>query len=125
MASRGGPVLLIDDHEDARAALALVLETAGFTVVDAPSAELALARIAEGLEPSLVLLDLGLPGMSARRFEETLRAEGRRAAIPLIVLSGDGWIREKAALLGASDWIEKPVEVERLLEVVARHCARG
>jgi len=118
-------VLLIDDHEDARAALALVLETAGFTVVDAPSAELALARIAEGLEPSLVLLDLGLPGMSARRFEETLRAEGRRAAIPLIVLSGDGWIREKAALLGASDWIEKPVEVERLLEVVARHCARG
>jgi len=125
VASRGGPVLLIDDHEDARAALALVLETAGFTVVDAPSAELALARIAEGLEPSLVLLDLGLPGMSARRFEETLRAEGRRAAIPLIVLSGDGWIREKAALLGASDWIEKPVEVERLLEVVARHCARG
>ncbi len=125
MASRGGPVLLIDDHEDARAALALVLETAGFTVVDAPSAELALARIAEGLEPGLVLLDLGLPGMSARRFEETLRAEGRRAAIPLVVLSGDGWIREKAALLGASDWIEKPVEVERLLEVVARHCARG
>jgi len=125
VASRGGPVLLIDDHEDARAALALVLETAGFTVVDAPSAELALARIAEGLEPGLVLLDLGLPGMSARRFEETLRAEGRRAAIPLVVLSGDGWIREKAALLGASDWIEKPVEVERLLEVVARHCARG
>lgn len=125
MATRGGPVLLIDDHEDARAALALVLEAAGFAVVGAPSAEAGLARLAEGLEPAIVLLDLGLPGMSAQRFNQALRAEARLAATPLVVLSGDGWIDEKASALGASDWLAKPVEIERLLEVVARHCACG
>jgi len=62
--------------------------------------------------------------MSARSFNEAMRAEDRLASTPLVVLSGDSWVREKAKLLGASDWLEKPVEIERLLAVVARHCGK-
>jgi len=118
-------VLLIDDHEDARTALELVLEAAGFSVVGAADAEIGLAQLRQGLQPGLVLLDLGLPGMSASSFNQAMRAEARLASTPVVVLSGDGWVREKAELLGATDWLEKPVEIERLLEVVARHCGKG
>ena len=118
-------MLLIDDHEDARTALELVLEAAGFSVVGAADAEIGLAQLRRGLQPGLVLLDLGLPGMSASSFNQAMRAEARLASTPVVVLSGDGWVREKAELLGATDWLEKPVEIERLLEVVARHCGKG
>jgi CheY-like chemotaxis protein len=113
----------VDDHADARVALELVLGTEGYDVVGAPSADDALARLQQGLHPDVVLLDLGLPGMSARTFRDAMRADPRLATVPVVVLSGDGWVREKAEMLGAIDWLQKPVEIERLLEVVAQHCA--
>lgn len=124
MATGGTLVLLIDDHDDARTALELVLEAEGYSVVGAADAETALARLREGLEPCLVLLDLGLPGMTARTFFEAMRAEPRLVDTPVVLLSGDGWVREKAERMGASGWLQKPVEIERLLDVVARHCAK-
>ena len=72
-------MLLIDDHEDARTALELVLESEGHAVVTAADADIALAHIRGGLAPGIVLLDLGLPGMSARSFCEAMRADARLA----------------------------------------------
>jgi CheY-like chemotaxis protein len=116
-------VLLVDDHADARGALELVLSSEGYQVVGTGTADDALAHLSAGLTPGLVLLDLGLPGMTARAFRDAMRADPRLADVPVVVLSGDGWVREKAEMLGASDWLQKPVEIERLLEVVAQHCA--
>ena len=118
-----GSVLLVDDHADARLALELVLQSEGYDVVGAPSADEALAHLRGGLRPSVVLLDLGLPGMTPRTFRDAMEADAALASVPVVVLSGDAWVREKAEMLGAASWLQKPVEIERLLEVVARHCA--
>lgn len=121
--SRSPSVLLVDDHADARLALELVLQSEGWTVTGAETADQALGQLRDGLVPDVVLLDLGLPGMPVRSFRDAMRADARLAAIPVVILSGDGWVREKAEMLGASEWLQKPVEIERLLEVVARYAS--
>ena len=121
--SRSPSVLLVDDHADARLALELVLQSEGWNVTGAETADQALGQLRDGLVPDVVLLDLGLPGMPVRTFRDAMRADVRLATIPVVVLSGDGWVREKAELLGASEWLQKPVEIERLLEVVARYAS--
>jgi two-component system response regulator MprA len=121
--SRAPSVLLVDDHADARLGLELVLEAEGYAVTGAETADQALGQLQGGLAPDVVLLDLGLPGMPVRSFRDAMRADARLATIPVVVLSGDGWVREKAELLGASEWLQKPVEIERLLEVVARYAS--
>ena len=121
--SRSPSVLLVDDHADARLALELVLQSEGWNVTGAETADQALGQLRDGLVPDVVLLDLGLPGMPVRIFRDAMRADDRLATIPVVVLSGDGWVREKAELLGASEWLQKPVEIERLLEVVARYAS--
>jgi len=69
-----------------------------------------------------VLLDLRTPGMSAQRFRALLVSTPSLRDMPVVVVSGDPNIRRIAGAIGASDALEKPVDIERLLETVDRHC---
>lgn len=70
-------VLVVDDDDDVRETLEIVLETAGFTVSTAPDGMQALERLRTSNAPHVVLLDLRMPVMSGWEVIEVLRAEGR------------------------------------------------
>ena len=106
-------VLVVDDEPAILAAVAPLLDAAGYGVSTAATGYAALDAV-ERSAPDLVVVDLGLPDLDGREVCRRLR-EGR--AIPIIVLSARHEEREKVAALdaGADDYVTKPFSADEFL----------
>lgn len=115
---------MTDAHDDAptRALLAIRLRRAGFDVVEAGSGEAALGVI-EGEAISLVVLDVGLAGMSGTDVVRALRERPQTATLPVILLTGKGYEYSIVTGLGAGadDYLAKPVQLDELVARVRAH----
>jgi len=107
-------VLVIDDDATLRDTIGLMLETEGFSPAFADNGEVGLAQ-ALALKPSLVLVDLRMPGLGGMEVCKQIRAAGMKT--PLIVLSAVGDEMDKVLLLeiGADDYVVKPFGSRELL----------
>jgi len=114
-------ILVVEDHDSARTALTKLLSSTGYDVVEAPNGSEALAQLATGPRPDLILLDLMMPVMDGWQFAHALRArdEGDED-IPLVLLSAARDLRIHAKALSAADIIEKPFDLSDLLPKIAR-----
>ena len=115
-------VLLVEDNVDARNAFEALLQQQGFGVVTAGDGEEALAVLRSGLKPRLILLDLMMPRKDGWQFRREQVADPELARFPVVVLSGAGQLGRRTQHLGIAEYLEKPVDVERLIAVVARYC---
>jgi PAS domain S-box-containing protein len=116
--SAGGRVLVVDDEPDIAQLFARYLDRAGYRVQLAASATEAL-RLARAEQPDLIILDLLLPQTDGFTALEWLKLDPSTAAIPVLLLSileDDG----RGRLLGAVDYLTKPVQEPTLLAHVAR-----
>jgi two-component system nitrogen regulation response regulator NtrX len=106
-------ILIVDDEQSIRSTLAKILEDEGHRTAVCESGEEALAQAARD-EFDLIILDLWLPGVDGMTVLEKFRAAG---APPVIVISGHGNIETavRATRLGAFDFLEKPLSLERVL----------
>src|SRR5439155_8483889 len=106
-------ILIVDDEQSIRSTLAKILEDEGHRAALADSGEEALAQFARD-EFDLIVLDLWLPGVDGMTVLERLRSAG---APPVIVISGHGNIDTavRATRLGAYDFLEKPLSLERVI----------
>jgi two-component system KDP operon response regulator KdpE len=107
-------VLVVDDEPAIRRFLRTSLRAEGYDLVEAETGEAALAEI-KRRSPDLVMLDLGLPGLSGLEVIRRLREAG--SAVPIIVLTSrvDEAGKVEALDLGADDYVTKPFGVEELL----------
>jgi len=114
-------ILVVDDEEDIRELVAGVLEDEGYETRTAASADAALEALA-ARRPSLVLLDVWLQGSRLDGLEVLEEIKKRDPSIPVLMISGHGNIDTAVAAIrkGATDFIEKPFEADRLLHLVAR-----
>ena len=115
-------VLIVDDERDIREMLARVLELEGYDVRCAADGREALGQLRQGERPGVILLDLMMPIMNGWAFRAEQVRDPLLAAIPVVVLSGHDAVREAAALLGVSAFLQKPIDIDTLLTVVSRHC---
>jgi two-component system, OmpR family, KDP operon response regulator KdpE len=106
-------VLLVDDDLALLRTLSMNLEARGYHVSTAPDGESALAVLRRS-QPDLVILDLGLPGVSG---SDALRELRTWSAVPVIVLSARHGSDDKveALDLGADDYVTKPFGIDELL----------
>lgn len=116
------PVLIVEDDEDIRTMLALTLSTFGFPVAAASSGEQALGMVRSAPRPGMVLVDLMMPSMSGEDLIRRLRAEPAAAGVPIVLFSGHSTLAQLAKSLAVDDYIAKPVDVDRLLQVVSAYC---
>jgi DNA-binding response OmpR family regulator len=109
-------ILVVDDNADLRKALSLRLQANGYDVLTAADALSATTTIVKQ-EPSLVILDLGLPCGDGFVVMERLQKHDRLAQIPVIVLTGRGKANnmDRALRAGAAAFFQKPVEDGQLL----------
>jgi CheY-like chemotaxis protein len=114
-------LLLIDDDIASREMLSLVLASEGYRVATAANGAEGLNRLHDSDRPCLILLDLNMPVMDGPTFCERRRGEQQLTGIPVVVMSSAGDVAEKAAALGASHYLQKPVDTGELLDTV-RHC---
>jgi two-component system nitrogen regulation response regulator NtrX len=114
-------VLIVDDEQDIRELVAGVLEDEGYSARTAADSDAALAALAER-RPSLVLLDVWLQGSRIDGLDLLDEIKRRDPTLPVLVISGHGNIDTAVAAIhrGATDFIEKPFEAEKLLHLVAR-----
>src|SRR5262245_25773187 len=110
-------ILLVDDEVGIQQSLGAVLTEEGFKVETVGSGEEGLALL-ERQSFELVLLDIWLPGIDGLETLETLKKMGVQSAV--VMISGHGTIETavKATRLGAFDFIEKPLSIEKTLLVV-------
>jgi CheY-like chemotaxis protein len=118
-----GYVLLVEDNEDIREMMALALQLAGARVVCASNGREALATLENRRAPDIILLDLMMPVMNGWEFSAALRDDERLAKVPIVVISAMG--EPGAASLRPAEFIPKPVDIDRLLDVVAEHTSRA
>jgi len=115
-------ILLVEDNPDSNAALELFLRAHGFEVVVAFDGQQGIERLRSGPRPSLILLDVMMPGKDGHAFRAEQLADPALASIPVIVLSGAYDVGAIADRLGARDYLTKPLDVQRLLDTIRRHC---
>jgi two-component system nitrogen regulation response regulator NtrX len=110
-------LLVVDDEAGIRAALRQLLEYEGYTVLTANSGDEALQAYAEH-RPHLVLLDVKMAGLDGLAVLKRLREQDPRAIV--VMISGHGTIATavEATQLGAHDFLEKPLDTDRVLVTV-------
>ena len=110
-------VLIADDEQAIRDTVRMILEYEKFTVVQAEDGPGTLARVAAG-GVDLVLLDIKMPVIDGMRVLETLREQ--HPELPVVMISGHATIDTalEATRLGAYDFMQKPIDRERLIIVV-------
>jgi two-component system response regulator AtoC len=108
-------ILVVDDDKSMRDYLAAFLGNCGYPVECVGSGDQVLERLSNGYTPSVILLDILLPGMDGLELMKTLKA-AHPCIPPVIVLSGVGQIKTvvEAMKMGASDYLPKPFEEEAL-----------
>lgn len=110
-------ILIVDDEKDIRTSLGGILEDEGYQIVSAASGIDAIEVVREDL-PDLVLLDIWMPGMDGLETLEKLKSYFPN--ITVIMISGHGTIETavRATKLGAFDFIEKPLSLDKVLITV-------
>ncbi|MBN1206163.1 MAG: response regulator [Myxococcaceae bacterium] len=114
----GSTVLVVDDDLLMQQLVLGQLEPAGFKVVPAEDGVNAL-RLARELKPQAILLDIHLPRLDGWSVLSQLKSEPTLSHIPVILVSVEEQ-RARGFSLGACEYLVKPVEPDRLVEVVTR-----
>jgi two-component system phosphate regulon response regulator PhoB len=121
-----GTILVVDDEEDIQELVKLSLQREGYDVVTVGTGDQALA-VARSRQPSLIVLDLLLPGLQGLDICKILKADAKTQAIPIIILSAKS---EESDIvtgleLGADDYITKPFSSKVLIARVRRALRKG
>jgi CheY-like chemotaxis protein len=118
-------VLVVEDDDDIREMIALILAMRGHEVITARDGLVALERIRERGRPAGVLLDLRMPRMSGAEFAHALKKEPPLANVPIVVLSGDTHAFETGEVPEAVAYLKKPCDADRLIDEVDRWFMRA
>ena len=115
-------VLYIEDNFHNRRIVRKILQSRGYTVIEAEDGPSGLDMIHE-LQPPLVLLDIGLPGMDGLEVVRRIRRDSRLHKTPVIAITASAMRgdRERFLNAGCNDYISKPIQAMELLNMVADH----
>ena len=122
----GERILVVEDNDKNMKLVRDVLQATGYSTLEATTGEEAV-ELALSQAPTLVLMDVRLPGIDGVEALARLRQNERTASIPVLALtaqamSGD---RERFLEAGFDGYLAKPVDVGELIETVREHCDRG
>jgi two-component system KDP operon response regulator KdpE len=114
-------VLVVEDEADIRLTFRIILQTAGYLVVEASTGEDALSTIGS-MVPDAIILDLQLPGIDGWQVLTTMRQEGLAPSTPVIIASAndDPNLRARANEFGCFEVFAKPFSAEGLRDTLAR-----
>ncbi len=118
-------VLVLDDNRDSADSLALLLEVSGYEVRVANSGPQAL-ELSRRFEPAVLLLDIGLPGISGHEVARRIRQQpwGRHALLIAVTGWGQQEDRERTRAAGIDYHLTKPVDPNQLLQILEAFCER-
>ncbi len=113
---KGRMVLLVEDDEDQREVVSIYLEAAGFRTVQVSAGD-RVVEVATARQPDIILLDANLPGLDGYAVCRLLKTSPQLAGIPVIFLTVRSGLDDRLVglMLGADDYLVKPVDMTELL----------
>jgi len=114
------PVLIVEDDADLREMMAQLLTLEGFSTAAVANGREALAYLRSNAAPDVILLDLMMPVMDGWEFRRQQQRDSDMAGVPVIVLSALD--QPRAADVEADAFLKKPLDFDRLLELIRRYC---
>ena len=119
-------ILIVEDDLEIREEVVALLTEAGHPVTAFEDGHAALAWLESATElPSVILLDLMMPGLDGWGFRARQQQRPRLAAIPVVLMSGAGDVKTEALEFEAAGFLLKPFTAEALLDAVAPFVAAG
>ncbi len=114
-------VLIVDDSVSIRAMMGEALREGGFDVVEAEDGAEALCKLVSG-PVDLIVADLNMPVMDGIRLIKRVRSEPEMNLTPILMLTTEGAAEKKAQgkAAGATGWIMKPFDPDKLMATVAK-----
>lgn len=114
-------ILTVDDSRTMRQMLEVTLTSAGFEVFQAGDGVEGLVTL-ESTNPDVIITDINMPRMDGFEFIEGVRMNERHRAIPILVLTteADAEKKDRARRAGATGWIVKPFDPEKLVNAIKR-----
>ena len=113
-------ILVVEDNDDVREMMSITLQLEGHDVVTAANGRQALEVLHHGAEPCMILLDLMMPVMNGYQFQEEMAKDPKLREIPVVIVSALPGERVKQT--SAAAFIPKPIDVDKLLDVVCDYC---
>jgi len=117
------PVLIVEDDADLREMMAQLLQLEGFDARSVSNGREALEYLKEGAPPQLILLDMMMPVMDGWEVLRQQQRDPKIAPVPVIVLSALD--QPRIGDVGAIASLKKPLDFDRLLDLVRAHCHRS
>ena len=122
-------VLIVEDHDDTREMLRILLNMIGCRVIEAEDGEQAMS-VAEKGHPDLILLDVKMPLLDGLTVTRLIRSHPVLNEVPILLLTGmdTPQVHREAFIAGCNDCLSKPLDFERLedlIKLLARSKARS
>ena len=116
-------ILTVDDSKTMREMVSFTLKAAGYDILEAEDGKVALS-VLDGIKIDAVIADLNMPNMNGFELIKALRAQPAYQFTPILMLTteGDTSKKEEGKAAGATGWIVKPFDPEKLVEVVKKVC---
>jgi CheY-like chemotaxis protein len=114
------PILIVEDDEDLREMMAQLLTLEGYQAATVANGREALEYLHSERRPSVILLDLMMPVMDGWEFHRRMEADPTLPPVPVIVLSALDQVR--TANIHAAAFLKKPLDFDRLLDLVRTYC---
>src|SRR3989338_2616962 len=111
-------ILIVEDEPEMRQLLVLELETEGYQIYQAADGAEGF-RVAQEVQPDLIISDVVMPKMDGNQFLKKLRASVFGKNIPFIILTARGKMRDYFELVQVDGFIEKPFKPEEILKTIA------
>lgn len=123
-----GKIMVVDDEADIRNIIKMHLEEKGYNFLEAEDGEQAIKLLKTGdnlVNCGLILLDIRMPKVNGIECIEYFRDQA--PGIPIVVITGYPETEMSVDLMkkGVKDYLVKPVESEKLLEIVKKHVSAG
>jgi CheY-like chemotaxis protein len=112
--------MVVEDDADVRALMSEALEADGHRVVLAENGKAALDLLRRGTRPVLIFLDLMMPVLSGAELLEILRADDALSMLPVVVISA---FADSGTVAGVKRFVQKPISLSRVRELVAEYAA--
>lgn len=114
-------ILTVDDSRTILTMLKTTLDRAGFQTIQAEDGVFGLEAL-ETASPDVIVTDINMPRLDGFGFIERVRRDDKHRAIPILVLTteSDAAKKERARKAGATGWIVKPFDPDKLIEAIGR-----
>lgn len=115
-------VLIVDDDTRNIFALSAILKAKGYSCISSPGSLEALKLLSSNHDVGVILLDMMMPEMDGYEMLVTLR-KGSNSDLPVIAVTAQAMVgdREKCLAAGADDYLSKPVDVDRLIDILNKY----